>query len=190
MFALSDGHKALSATDLTNHLALPHLTQTPLAGARREYEPAQKSEGTHADLLRDRGDRHEREQLAQLGAECGEKAFDLDLSYLTVPGSRGIVLTKTWLMLPKCSRSCQSTVRSLRRRVHLRHREERLTELGGAGNPFKSADELRYPADRQDAMGRPIKPLDSWVRSRTSAFGRSRMADLTCRSQRILCHNA
>jgi predicted RecB family nuclease len=68
---LSDDTLVLAATDLTNHLACPHLTQQRLAIARGERSRPRPADDPHADLIRERGERHEREQLAQLSAECG-----------------------------------------------------------------------------------------------------------------------
>lgn len=71
MFALADGTLVLAATDLTNHLACAHLTQQRLAVARGERATPRPADDPHADLIRDRGVRHEREQLARLSDECG-----------------------------------------------------------------------------------------------------------------------
>src|SRR3954452_8256158 len=71
MFTLADGTLVLAATDLTNHLACAHLTQQRLGIARGERGRPRPADDPHADLIRDRGDRHEREQLARLSAECG-----------------------------------------------------------------------------------------------------------------------
>ena len=64
MFRLADGTLVLAATDLTNHLACAHLTQQRLAIARGERAKARPADDPHADLVRDRGEGHEREQLA------------------------------------------------------------------------------------------------------------------------------
>jgi predicted RecB family nuclease len=71
MFALADGTLVVAATDLTNHLACTHLTQQRLGVARGERAKPRPADDPHADLIRDRGDRHEREQLGRLSAECG-----------------------------------------------------------------------------------------------------------------------
>lgn len=71
MFSLDDGQLVLAATDLTNHLACPHLTQQRLAIARGERSRPPKDEDPHAELIRRRGDDHETEQLQRLSDECG-----------------------------------------------------------------------------------------------------------------------
>jgi predicted RecB family nuclease len=70
MLRLDDGSLVLAATDLTNHLACPHLTQQRLAVARAEREKPRPVDDPHADLIRARGDVHEHEQLERLAAEC------------------------------------------------------------------------------------------------------------------------
>ena len=85
MFRLADGSLVLAATDLTNHLACPHLTQQRLAIARRERAKARPADDPHAELVRIRGDVHEREQLRLLSAECGGH---VDLSTDTSPYTR------------------------------------------------------------------------------------------------------
>jgi predicted RecB family nuclease len=71
MLRLDDGTLILAATDLTNHLACAHLTQQRLAIARGERGKPRPVDDPHADLIRDRGEAHEREQLDRLSAECG-----------------------------------------------------------------------------------------------------------------------
>ncbi len=71
MLALSDGQLVLAATDLTNHLACPHLTQQRLAIARKERGKPRPVDDPHADLISARGNAHELEQLERLSAECG-----------------------------------------------------------------------------------------------------------------------
>lgn len=85
MFSLTDGTLVLSATDLTNHLACPHLTQQRLAIARGERAKARPVDDPHGDLARTRGEVHEHEQLARLSAECGGH---VDLSSETSPYTR------------------------------------------------------------------------------------------------------
>jgi predicted RecB family nuclease len=85
MFRLADGSLVLAATDLTNHLACPHLTQQRLAIARGERAKARPADDPHADLVRTRGEVHEREQLQRLSAECGGH---VDLSTDTSPYTR------------------------------------------------------------------------------------------------------
>lgn len=53
-FRLADGSLVLAATDLTNHLARPHLTQQRLAIARCERAKARPADDPHADLVRTR----------------------------------------------------------------------------------------------------------------------------------------
>jgi len=76
MFTLSDGQRVLSATDLTNHLACPHLTQEKLAVARGGRR-ARTSKSPHADLLQKRGNEHEQEQLMLLIEAAGGEYVDL-----------------------------------------------------------------------------------------------------------------
>lgn len=71
MLRLEDGDLILAATDLTNYLACPHLMQQRLAIARGERGRAQPVDDPHAELIRERGDAHEREQLDRLSRECG-----------------------------------------------------------------------------------------------------------------------
>jgi predicted RecB family nuclease len=71
MFALTDGTLVLAATDLTNHLACEHLTQQRLGVVRGERTKPRPAEDPHAELVRERGQRHEDEQLARLSQECG-----------------------------------------------------------------------------------------------------------------------
>lgn len=86
MFRLADGELVLAATDLTNHLACPHLTQQRLAIARGERGKPPKDEDPHAELIRRRGDDHETVQLARLSEECGGHT---DLSSDEFPFTRG-----------------------------------------------------------------------------------------------------
>jgi predicted RecB family nuclease len=71
MLCLDDGTLVLAATDLTNHLACPHLTQQRLAIARGERGKPRPVDDPHADLIRDRGEVHEQVQLKRLSTECG-----------------------------------------------------------------------------------------------------------------------
>jgi predicted RecB family nuclease len=79
---IADDTLVLAATDLTNHLACPHLTQQRLAIARGERAKARPADDPHADLIRDRGERHEREWLDRLSLACGGH---VDLSSGTIP---------------------------------------------------------------------------------------------------------
>src|SRR3954470_16437939 len=85
MFALADGTLVLAATDLTNHLACAHLTQQRLGVARGERGKPRPAEDPPADLVRERGQRHEDEQLVRLSAECGGH---VDLSTDSAPYSQ------------------------------------------------------------------------------------------------------
>jgi predicted RecB family nuclease len=82
MLRLADGSLVLAATDLTNHLACAHLTQQKLGIARGERGKPRPTEDPHAELVRDRGEAHERAVLARLSAECGGH---IDLSRETYP---------------------------------------------------------------------------------------------------------
>ncbi len=68
MLKLDDDTLVLAATDLTNHLACPHLIQQRLAIARGERAKPPPADDPHADLIRSRGEEHERNVLAQLTA--------------------------------------------------------------------------------------------------------------------------
>src|SRR3954454_2286223 len=71
MLRLADGTLVLAATDLTNHLACPHLSQQRRAIARGERGKPRSVDDPHADLIRERGETHEREQLDRLSAQGG-----------------------------------------------------------------------------------------------------------------------
>src|SRR5688500_15884049 len=86
MFVLEDGDLVLAATDLTNHLACAHLTQQRLGIARGERSRPRPSDDPHAELVRERGQRHEEEQLTRLSDECGGR---VDLSMEGGTYSRG-----------------------------------------------------------------------------------------------------
>src|SRR3954470_2092813 len=85
MLAPADSTLVLAATDLTNHLACEHLTQQRLGVVRGERTKPRPAEDPHAELVRERGQRHEDEQLARLSEECGGH---VDLSTETAPYSR------------------------------------------------------------------------------------------------------
>jgi uncharacterized protein len=63
-----DGHLSLSPSDLSAHLACPHLTQLSLAAARGELKRP-VFDDPHAELIRRKGDEHETAYLARLVAE-------------------------------------------------------------------------------------------------------------------------
>lgn len=81
MQQLTDGSLVLAATDLTSHLGCPHLTQQRIAIARGERGRPRPADDPHAELVRTRGERHEREQLERLAAELG--------GYVDLSGHRG-----------------------------------------------------------------------------------------------------
>jgi predicted RecB family nuclease len=85
MLVLADGAVVLAATDLTNHLACAHLTQQRLGVVRGERAKPRPASDPHAELIRERGQRHEDEQLARLSLECGGH---VDLATATVPHTR------------------------------------------------------------------------------------------------------
>lgn len=85
MLRLADGELVLAATDLTNHLACPHLTQQRLAIARGQRGKPRPADDPHADLIRERGEAHEREQLDRLSDEC---SGHVDLSDGELPRTR------------------------------------------------------------------------------------------------------
>jgi len=64
----SDGSLLLSPSDLSGHLACPHLTTMNLKVQRKEIERPHVDD-THGDLIRSKGDEHERVYLARLEAE-------------------------------------------------------------------------------------------------------------------------
>src|SRR4051812_42082705 len=68
MQRLDDGSLVLFATDLTNHLACPHLSQQRRAIALSERTKPKPADDPHADLLHERGNEYEAEQLAALSA--------------------------------------------------------------------------------------------------------------------------
>lgn len=85
MLRLADGTLVLAATDLTNYLACAHLTQQQLAVVRGERSKPRPADDPYAELIRDRGERHEAEQLIRLSQECGGH---VDLSSDRAPSSR------------------------------------------------------------------------------------------------------
>ena len=77
MFRLDDTGIVLSASDIANHLACPHLTQQRLAIARRERCKPRPVDDPHAELVRERGDEHEERELAKLVAAANGAHADL-----------------------------------------------------------------------------------------------------------------
>jgi uncharacterized protein len=72
-----NGTLVLSATDLTNHLACEHLTAERRKLALGLRPVPRPHVDAHAELIRERGQRHEDEQLAVLVAEAGGDWVDL-----------------------------------------------------------------------------------------------------------------
>ena len=68
MRLLDDATLALSPSDLSGHLACPHLTNLNLRCQRGELERPHVDD-THGDLIRRKGDEHEAAYLARLEAE-------------------------------------------------------------------------------------------------------------------------
>jgi hypothetical protein len=63
---LADGHLWLSPSDLSGHLACPHLTTLQLAVTRGELEKPFRV-NRYGDLIRTKGEAHEAAYLASLG---------------------------------------------------------------------------------------------------------------------------
>jgi predicted RecB family nuclease len=82
---LSEDGVVLAATDLSALLSCRHLTQQRLAIVRGERAKPRPVDDPHAELIRARGDAHEREQLDRLSLECGGH---LDLSTGEIPLTR------------------------------------------------------------------------------------------------------
>jgi predicted RecB family nuclease len=66
MQRLDDGSPVLYASDLTNHLACSHLSQQKRAIAMGERGKPKPADDPHAELLQERGNEYEAEQLAAL----------------------------------------------------------------------------------------------------------------------------
>ncbi|HET6551258.1 MAG TPA: hypothetical protein VFG79_22520, partial [Solirubrobacter sp.] len=77
MFRLNDGTLVRSASDITAHLACAHLEQQRLAIARGEREWPRGGPDAHADLVRRRGDAHERAMFVRLAEEAPGRVVDL-----------------------------------------------------------------------------------------------------------------
>jgi predicted RecB family nuclease len=84
MQQLDNSSLVLAATDLTSHLACPHLVQQKLLVANGERGALPLGSDPHAVLVRQRGEQHEREQLSRLRAEAGDW---VDLSRLPLATS-------------------------------------------------------------------------------------------------------
>lgn len=88
MFRLDDDSLALAATDLSNHLACPHLSQQQLAMARGERARPPRDDDPHLRLIQQRGDLHEQDHLRVLAAEVGGY---LDLTSEPVYAREGLI---------------------------------------------------------------------------------------------------
>ena len=77
MLRLTDGTLVFSASDITAHLACPHLEQQRLAIALGRRARPYGAVDAHAELTRRRGDAHEAAQVARLTAEAGGDVLDL-----------------------------------------------------------------------------------------------------------------
>lgn len=71
MLRLDDDTLVLAASDVTDFVACGHLTAQRLAIVRGERGRPQALDDPHLELIRARGDAHEREQLERLSAVCG-----------------------------------------------------------------------------------------------------------------------
>ncbi|MBB4664791.1 TM0106 family RecB-like putative nuclease [Conexibacter arvalis] len=71
MLLFPDDRICLSASDVTDFLACGHLAAQKLAIARGERARPRPEDDPHTELIRRRGDEHEREQLARLSEACG-----------------------------------------------------------------------------------------------------------------------
>lgn len=71
MLRLDNHTIVLAASDVTDFVACGHLTAQKLAIARGERGKPRKAEDPHLELMRRRGDAHEREQLQRLSDACG-----------------------------------------------------------------------------------------------------------------------
>lgn len=74
MFRLPDDTLVLAASDITGYLACDHLFEQRRAIAARERSRPRRIDDPHADLVRERGDEFEAEQLERLSAELGGHA--------------------------------------------------------------------------------------------------------------------
>jgi predicted RecB family nuclease len=71
MLLLDDHTIVLAASDVTDFVACGHLAGQKLATARGERGKPRKAEDPHLELMRRRGDTHEREQMQRLSEACG-----------------------------------------------------------------------------------------------------------------------
>ena len=71
VLTLPDGTPVPSATDLIDRVSDAHLPQRRLAVARGQRARPRPAEDPYAELIGERGQAHEEEQLAPLGASCG-----------------------------------------------------------------------------------------------------------------------
>lgn len=71
MVKAESGNIVLAASDVTDRLACPHLIAQKLAITRGERSRPRPADDPYAELIRERGEAHEREQLELLEAELG-----------------------------------------------------------------------------------------------------------------------
>ena len=74
-----DDNLILSASDLNNYLACPHLTTLDLARARGELD-AEPERGADAELLAEKGEEHEASYLRML-RERGNEVVEIPTPY-------------------------------------------------------------------------------------------------------------
>jgi predicted RecB family nuclease len=87
---LADGDVVLAATDLSALLSCQHLTQQRLGIVRGERGKPRPVDDPHAQLIRDRGEVHEQQQLERLSQECGGH---VDLATGEIPVTREALKT-------------------------------------------------------------------------------------------------
>lgn len=83
----ASGALLLSASDLAGHLACAHLTQQARAIALGDRPRPRRRDDPHADLVRERGEAHERAQLAVLVDEADGDWVDLSPAEGAYPDS-------------------------------------------------------------------------------------------------------
>jgi len=105
MLLLDDDTLVLAASDVTDFVACGHLVAQKLAIVRGERSKPGYADDPHLELMRRRGDAHEREQLELLSAECGGH---VDLSEAVRSSSRDGV-----------ERAAEATVSAMREGVPL-----------------------------------------------------------------------
>lgn len=75
---LVGGDRIYSATDLTNFLACPHLTQLQLQRLDGQIEAPPERAASTGDLAVERGHQHEARHLEQMQAEFGDELVRID----------------------------------------------------------------------------------------------------------------